>query len=244
MKKIYSILALAIIAVTFAACTNYGTKIEFGKSEVFYTDNVTKEEGQKLGDFLQETEYFTGEGASVQLDKEGEKYLVRFVVKEGIDKDESYVKKMASYLTTIQTHLFPEKPLEGHLCDSKFKTLRTVKPNDFGKCKIINKGELFYKNGVTDAEATKLGDFLVKEEFFNGKTKSVQFCKEGSAYVFRMVVRDDLKTDLSYDKDFAIMARQISDGAVNKAVVYFEACDDNFVTVRRIEMSKEEEAKK
>src|SRR5947209_1178772 len=49
--------------------------------ELFYTRDVTDAEAQKLATYLRETGLFGGEdGASVQLAKEGETYVVSFVV--------------------------------------------------------------------------------------------------------------------------------------------------------------------
>ena len=246
MRKISSLLALGAMMMFLASCTDYGTKIEFGNCEIFYTKNVTENEGQKLGDFLQEAGYFkaAAEGASVQLDKEGDKYLVRFVVKEGIDKDEKYVNQMSTFLTTIQVHVFDGKTVEGHLCNSSFETLRKVNPKDFGKVKLFLGSEVFYKSGVTDMEAQKLGEYLVKEEFFQEKkNKSVQLVREGSDYIFRMVVREDLLKDTSMDDLFIELVNGISAEVVNGAKVHFEACDTEMVTHRRIDMKKEEAGK-
>jgi hypothetical protein len=55
------------------------------------------------------------------------------------------------------------------------------------------KGEVYYKDGATEEEAKKVGDFLKKNDFFpKDKTGSVQLTKDGSEYTVRFV----------YDKDY------------------------------------------
>lgn len=67
--------------------------------------------------------------------------------------------------------------------------------NDFGKKIKIEgtKGEVYYKDGATEAEAKKVGDFLKESDFLaKDKVASIQLMKEGSEYIVRFV----------YDKDY------------------------------------------
>jgi len=78
--------------------------------------------------------------------------------------------------------------------------------SSYGTKLDYNGGELYYTKNVTESEAKKLGDYLVKEEFFDGKEKTVQLDKSGSTYQFRMVVQKDKQADaeiLNIMKTFA-----------------------------------------
>ena len=55
------------------------------------------------------------------------------------------------------------------------------------------KGEVYYKgDGVTEADAQKLGDYLKKSDYFDDKEKTVQLMKGGKNYEVRMVVDMDV----------------------------------------------------
>ncbi len=80
------ILALLFLCI-LAACSEFGHKFEINNGEVFYKSPVTKDQTRGLGEFLVEDGYFSGAPASVQLLKESDSYLIRFVVKPGTEED-------------------------------------------------------------------------------------------------------------------------------------------------------------
>jgi hypothetical protein len=69
--------------------------------------------------------------------------------------------------------------------------------NNYGKKVEMGGNEVYYKgDGVTEAEAKKLGEYLKEQKYFNDSSKkSVQLLKEGSDYVVKLVVDKD-KVDL------------------------------------------------
>jgi len=89
MKKSLSLLLfIAFLSVfSLTSCENYGKKIKISgtKGEVFYKgEGVSEADATKLGNFLKETGFLGNEtGASIQVTKVGERYVVRFVY----DKD-------------------------------------------------------------------------------------------------------------------------------------------------------------
>jgi len=60
-------------------------------------------------------------------------------------------------------------------------------PN-FGEKIEVDGTEIFYKGGVTQADAQRLGDKLKAMEFVDGNRKSVQLLKRDDAWEFRMAV--------------------------------------------------------
>jgi hypothetical protein len=110
-------------------CNSYGTKLEYGKGELYYTKNVTEAEAKKLGDYLNKEKFFEGEGKTVQLDKSGDTYQFRIVLKEGLDKDEKYITGGRNAAIEISKNVFDGAKVEVHLCDNKLKTLRVVTMN-------------------------------------------------------------------------------------------------------------------
>lgn len=125
MKFLPLLAALLILA----SCKNYGKKIPYGKSEVFYTENVTREQAQKLGDYLNQNHFFKDDKkASVQLDKSADTFLFRMVVLDNFVNDESYINNAKIFTTELSDKVFDQKPVLINFCDKYFSTVRVVRP--------------------------------------------------------------------------------------------------------------------
>ena len=111
--------------------------------------------------------------------------------------------------------------------------------SDYGKEKTFNGVQLFYTTEITDAEADKLGEYLVESEFADGEEKTVQITKTGSTYDFKMVVKKGLEQDQEYAVVFKQFAADISKNVFNDAQVDLHACDENLETLRVYPMSME-----
>jgi hypothetical protein len=98
----------------------------------------------------------------------------------------------------------------------------------------FNGGDLYYTDNVTESEAKKLGDYLVKEGFYDGKPKSVQLDKSGSTYQFRMVVQPERQNDEATMTLMKTFAGELSSDLFNDAPVEVHACDEQLKTLRVI----------
>jgi len=96
----------------------------------------------------------------------------------------------------------------------------------------FNGTDVYYIGDVTEAEAQKLGEYLVEAEFADGGEKSVQLTKRDSVYLFRMVVLDGITEDSTNDVTFKAMAWTLSMNVFDSAPVELEACDNTFETLR------------
>lgn len=104
--------------------------------------------------------------------------------------------------------------------------------NQYGTKLEYNGGEVYYTDKVTETEAKKLGEYLVKEEFFDGKPKTVQLDKAGTVYQFRMVVQKEKQSDEQTIELMKVFAGQLSSDVFNDAPVEMHVCDESLVTVR------------
>jgi hypothetical protein len=109
--------------------------------------------------------------------------------------------------------------------------LRVVSCYQRGTKLTFNKGDVYYTKAVTEAEAKKLGDYLVKIGFFEGTPKSVQLNKTGAVYEFRPVVKKDTEKNPTMVDGFRIIGNAMSEEVFNKAKVVVHLCDDNLKTV-------------
>lgn len=102
----------------------------------------------------------------------------------------------------------------------------------FGKKVEVNRmSEVFYKGDATEAEAKKLGDFLLRRNFFDNEyERSVQLSKDSGVYVVRFVV-----DKAGYEKDkentllgFRVWQMWISEEVFNDANTKVVLADDQF----------------
>lgn len=122
-----------LVSALFSGCSSKSIPKEWGKrfvyngSSLFYASSVTEAEARKLGEYLLKAGFFQKEKkGTVQLNKEGEIYQFRMVVKEGMEKDMEFIKTAGMFAAEISRDVFEERPLEIHLCDNKLKTVQAV----------------------------------------------------------------------------------------------------------------------
>ena len=109
------------------------------------------------------------------------------------------------------------------------------KPSPYGKLRQFNGGQLFYKSSVTEAEVEKLGNFLVKQGFFDGNLKTTQLYKFEDKYIFRMVVKKGVEKDPQYIPAFQLMVPMLSMLVFNAKPVEIHLCDDKLETIKIVE---------
>ena len=83
-----------------------------------------------------------------------------------------------------------------------------VSCNNFGEKKVFDGTEIYYKDGVSAEQVDKLGESLMESGFANGDRKSVQFVKDGDAYVFKMVVKEEFLDNESYKNLFKYLPKE------------------------------------
>ena len=126
MKKVKGLLVVAVIFVVywFFLRTDYGEKLEFNATDVYYTELVTEQEAQKLGEYLIESEFADGREKSVQLSKRDSVYLFRMVVMDGVTEDSTNDITFEAMALTLSWNVFDNAPVELEACSNTFETLR------------------------------------------------------------------------------------------------------------------------
>lgn len=127
MKPKITFLLLAFFLTALISCSNYGSKLTFNNGELYYTNNVTEAEANRLGEFLVQDGFFSGNTISVQLDKSGDTYLFRMVSQEGVENDPTYLALAEAYTGTLSEKIFNGSPVDFHFCDTSLKTKKEVK---------------------------------------------------------------------------------------------------------------------
>jgi hypothetical protein len=244
MKKLSFFLLIAVIApflISFAGDADYGRKLKYGSTELYYTDKVTKKEAKALGEYLVETNFTKGEQKkTVQLTKEGDVYQFRMVVKKGYLDDAEYDAIAASYAYNISKDVFDGKEVEIHFCDDQLGTKKVV---EMYNGDVVDEGlemlefdgtEIEYDKSVAKSEVKALGNYLIKEGFTDGTTKSIQFIFENDTYVFRMVVSKETAADAEYEEIARSFANAMSTDLFDGAAVEIHLCDEYFIPYIRV----------
>ena len=129
-KQMRIVLAVVILLIVFIGCskmlypTEWGKRLEYKGSSLFYTSVVMEAEARKLGDYLLEAGFFQkGNPGTVQITKKDDVYQFRIVVKEGTEKDMEFIKTAGLFAASLSRDVFDKKHVEIHLCDKELETL-------------------------------------------------------------------------------------------------------------------------
>jgi len=114
--------------------SSLGQRITFGpqeQEEIFYTADISSEQALQLGAFLQREGIFDGlDAKSVQLSKDGEVFVVRFVLAWGNWSNNDVAADFRALLPRLSRGAFNGGPVEIHLCapqpDSKGRLMPTM----------------------------------------------------------------------------------------------------------------------
>ena len=99
-------------------------KLVFKKGELYYTDPVTANEAQAVGEALVTTGYFGDDnGASVHLGREEDTYQLKFVCNPSRVSDPEILEAFKKLTKAIATRALGGQPVVVHLCDNEFRTL-------------------------------------------------------------------------------------------------------------------------
>lgn len=129
LSQMKMLLLVFTLSMSLMACDQYGEKLMFKKGELYFTKTVTKDEAQKLGDYLVKEGFFSDNNTvSAQLNKEGDTYQFRMVTLEAAREKPETVEIMKAAAQEISANVFDGKNVVVHLCDEYFKTLKIVTP--------------------------------------------------------------------------------------------------------------------
>lgn len=226
-------LPLFIIAtISLASCSNYGEKVKKDFVEVYYKDNITKEQAEKTLELLYPGWNEPGNKKSVQLTKKADTVYFRMVINEEKArniKDETYLLLGSG----LSSSVFDNVPVNVDLTDDRFNTLRTL---HFEKVETdalpakSNTGniEVYTGTGVSGQDATKLADYLGSVNTESTTPKSFRLEKDAAGvYVVSMVSSPELSQTLP-EQEYYSLAQLISDNVFNGAALNLQLTDQNF----------------
>lgn len=128
MKHFKLYIFALIIGYSLISCSGYGEKLQYDGTDVYYTEKVSKADAEKLGDFLVKNEFTDGKEKSVQLTKVDStgNYAFRMVTSKEYQENDSYKLLFKVFAKQISDSVFNGKPVDFHVCDDTFKTLKAI----------------------------------------------------------------------------------------------------------------------
>ncbi len=121
ITTVYMVISLIVVPVVTGIfeSNELGERVRFGdNSDVYYTSGVTNNEAQALGTYLEDMGYGIYGGATVQLQKLDDTYILSCVVQKNSWNDEDTVSGLRDLGVSIAEELLPGRRIEVHICDS------------------------------------------------------------------------------------------------------------------------------
>ncbi|KXK55930.1 MAG: hypothetical protein IPM61_12070 [Chlorobi bacterium] len=107
--------------------TYYGRRVGFGPSDLYIGNNITPQEAKTIGSHLVKIGYFGKSPETAQLQKGSDgRYAFRIMVKSGTENNPEFLQRTQKFAQEL-TSVMGNKPVEVHLCNLLFKTIRVVK---------------------------------------------------------------------------------------------------------------------
>lgn len=224
---------LLFVMTLVSSCTDFGEKKIFNGTEVYYKDGVTEAEADELGKNLIESGFSNGEVKSVQFVKDGETYVFKMVIKEQFLEDKSlenifnvFPKELSGYMNL---------PIDLHLCDNQFNTIRVYKLKDAFKSIMAKGTEIRYTNKVMIEDVEKLKDFLIDYKFSSDRVeKTVEIDRENMTYIFKLVIEKNRLEDKNVISYLTLLKMEMSKNVFSGLVVKIHMCDDLMNTLKVI----------
>ena len=135
--------------------TPYGKTLQFNGIQLFYTSSVTRSEAKKLGKYLSDNGFADGNAKSVQLNRSGDTYEFRMVIKEGVEQNQEYIAMFQQLCLKLSDTLFSNAPVDVHFCDENLETIKVV---GLTREEYLTQGHL--SQGIAHLEKGKLDEAI------------------------------------------------------------------------------------
>jgi len=126
---IFCIIFVALLIWAMIYSQNIPDKsIVINGDEIYYTDNIKKDEADKLGEYLKKEGLFVQDNKtiSIKIDNKENAYIVSIIVnKESVESPDT--SEYAKFLgKTLSTEVFSNSKVQIILCDDRFNSLKTI----------------------------------------------------------------------------------------------------------------------
>ena len=229
MKKL---LFFLIATQLLLSCSNYGDKLVFNATEVYYKDGVTEAEATQLGNYLVTSEFADGNTKSVQFvrNKESQNLTFRMVMLDEVANDATNDVMFKLFARELSNEF--KQPVDFEACDNTFKTLKTFYYKDLQKVVKAKATDVMYSANVTDEIAQKTADFLVEYGYSDDRAKTVSIEKTDTGYQFKAVVKEGAEKDNANVVVFKLLRDIMKDSVFGGKPLEMHLCNDKLETLK------------
>lgn len=229
-------LLIVALSLVLASCTNYGEKVSKDFVEVYYKDNITKEQAQRTLDLLYPSWNEEGVRKSIQLAKKNDTVYFRMVINQEKAKnipDETFL----ALANGISASAFDHAPVNVDMTDEKFNTLRTlhftrITQEALGEKQTAGNIEVYMQDGIAADLAQDLASFIDKADGNSEDTKSYKLSRgDNGGYVVSMVSSPERAATVP-EEEFYAFAALISDNVFSGSPVTLLLTDGQFAAFR------------
>lgn len=203
---------LALVCVTGVGCGHdFGEKVVVKKTEIYYKDGATREDAERLGEYLEKLKFVDENPKSVQLVKRENVWEFRMATSQAAQNDAAK-NPMKLYCLELSS-CFDGDEVEVHLCDQKLETKSIVK-GLCGKRYQLGGNRYFYKD-IEEAQVVNFAAIAFGAQLDNSAGYTYHLSQPESAVEIRMAFPKPVQ-DAREVKRLAIASRDAAVAASNK----------------------------
>ena len=213
-----------------------GEMVQRGNLEVYYTNGATKEEAERLCNYLLRSWGPSPNRRSVQVAKTPAGYQFRMVIKKELQQDAKVLKELEFVGARIARDVFDGAPVEIHACDDHMRTLQAFPPRpDLRYGLVEGKVEVFFAADVKREDAQRLAKYLTRALKDAPTQLTVKLAQRGRTLEVHMIVRPEALNDPAVITGLRQDMRDMSVNAFQGTPVALHLCDELMNVVRVLE---------
>lgn len=227
---------IVAICLVLAACNNYGEKVSKDFVEVYYKNNITKEQAKRTLDLIYPSWNEEGVRKSIQLTKRNDTVYFRMVINQEKAKnipDETFL----ALANGVSASVFDNDPVNVDMTDEKFNTLRTLHftriiQESLGEKQTAGNIEVYMQDSIAADLALNLATFIDKADGNSENIKSYKLSKDDDGEFVVSMVSSPERAATVPEEEFYAFAALISDNVFNGAPVTLLLTDGRFAAFR------------
>lgn len=202
--------------------------------EVYFLNEATRDEAQKLAQALQEEESFKAAGdVLVLLSKGPGGFEISYSLRPEALNDPVAIKQMEVEATDISVDTFDKQPVAIHLCDEYLTPLKTVTSGS--KITMAPRKAVYFRDGVPEDEARSLSQALQKSNYTEGAEGAyVELSKHPQGYEILCIVKDGTWDTPEFVEWFERLAADLSANTFHGQPVTIHLSDKHFTIKKTI----------
>ncbi|MDP4145908.1 MAG: hypothetical protein Q8936_15710 [Bacillota bacterium] len=121
------VISAVILSLAFYSINIPDQKLIFKGNELYYTDRVSKQDAENLGNYLSEQGFFNeNRKTSVKIDKLSNTYKFSLIIDKNHLEDKELEQSVKDMINILSKNVFNSNKVDIVLCDDVFKPLKTI----------------------------------------------------------------------------------------------------------------------